>query len=127
MIALSIKELDNLVKIGKLKAEAANQVEFDGLLQLGLTYNAAHSLSLAALRWHGYRPINTRYLVFQTLAHTLAVEPNQLRVLDDAHRKRNLSEYEGIVVDLDEALVEALMRITRFVANKVKELGRIKG
>ncbi len=34
-----------------------------------LAYNAAHSLSLAALRWHGYRASN-RYIVFQVLPHT---------------------------------------------------------
>jgi hypothetical protein len=37
-----------------------------------LAYNAAHALSLAALRWHGYRP-SKRYIVFQVLPHTLCV------------------------------------------------------
>ena len=59
----------NLAKIGKLKAEPPAQAEFDGLLRSGrtrledaqypanalesrfdLAYNAAHALSLAALR-----------------------------------------------------------------------------
>lgn len=39
-----------------------------------LAYNAAHALSLAALRWHGYRSEN-RYLVFQTLPIRLAWTP----------------------------------------------------
>ena len=43
-----------------------------------LAYNAAHGLSLAALRWHGYRPGN-RYIVFQVLPHTLG--------LDSTHRR----------------------------------------
>jgi hypothetical protein len=66
--------LENLVKIGKLKKEAVSQAEFDGLVRSGrvrladartaslsiesrfdLAYNASHALALAALRWHGYR------------------------------------------------------------------------
>jgi hypothetical protein len=49
-----------------------------------LAYNAAHALSLAALRWHGYRSEN-RYLVFQCLEHTIGLEKPQWRVLDQAH------------------------------------------
>lgn len=86
---MSLPELDNLVRIGKLKAEPGAPVEFDGLMRSGmvrlrdaenttnslegrfdLAYNAAHALSLAALRWHGYRS-ESRYLVFQNLTHTL--------------------------------------------------------
>lgn len=70
---MAIAELDNLVQINKLKAEAGTQSEFNGLVRSGLArlkdvkrtsglspescfdlaYNAAHALSLAALRWHG--------------------------------------------------------------------------
>ncbi len=77
--------LDNLVKTGGLKQEPPDQQEFDGMVQaarrrlqdahlsglseegkFSLAYGAAHALSLAALRWHGYRSGN-RYLVFQCL------------------------------------------------------------
>jgi hypothetical protein len=86
--------LENLVKIGKLKKEAVSQAEFDGLVGSGrvrladartaslsiesrfdLAYNASHALALAALRWHGYRSEN-RYLVFQCLAGALRNIPN---------------------------------------------------
>lgn len=139
---MSSSELDNLVRIGQLKAESPAQAEFDGLLRSGrirlrdaqiaplglesrfdLAYNAAHALSLAALRWHGYRSEN-RYQVFQCLTHTLALEPAQWRVLDQAHRKRNLAEYEG-ELDVDEALVEALIRVTQTVADGVAALGPV--
>ncbi len=132
--------LDNLVKIGKLKAEPPAQAEFDGLVRSGLVrlrdvenaalslesrfdlaYNAAHALSLAALRWHGYRSEN-RYLVFQCLEHTVALEKAQWRVLDQAHKKRNLAEYEGDL-DVDDALVQALVRAAQGVADRVKALG----
>lgn len=134
--------LDNLARIGQLKAEPPAQAEFDGLLRSGrvrladaqnralslesrfdLAYNAAHALSLAALRWHGYRSEN-RYQVFQCLTHTLALEAVQWRVLDQAHRKRNLAEYEGDL-DVDDALVEALVRVTLGVAERVLALGSV--
>lgn len=134
--------LDNLVRIGKLKAEPPAQAEFDGLVRSGLVrlrdaenatlslesrfdlaYNAAHALSLAALRWHGYRSEN-RYLVFQSLTHTLALDASQWRVLDQAHNKRNLAEYEGDL-DVDDALVEALIRTARTVAERVAALGPV--
>lgn len=134
--------LDNLVRIGQLKAEPPAQAEFDGLVRSGLVrladakhsalslesrfdlaYSAAHALSLSALRWHGYRSEN-RYQVFQCLTHTLALEATQWRVLDQAHRKRNLAEYEGDL-DVDEALVEALIRTTQIVADRVAALGPV--
>jgi hypothetical protein len=66
-------------------------------------------LALAALRWHGYRS-EKRYIVFQALAHTLKLPAEQWRVLDDAHRRRNIAEYEG-VVDVDQALLDAVLRV----------------
>lgn len=133
-------QLDNLVRIGQLKAEPAVQAELDGLLRSGaarirdaenqqlsaesrfdLAYNAAHAFSLAALRFHGYRSEN-RFLVFQSLQHTLSLSPQKWRVLDQAHKKRNLVEYEGSV-DIDASLLEAMIRIAREVEAGVIALG----
>jgi hypothetical protein len=135
--------LDNLVRIGQLKREPPAQQELDGLIRSGLVrlrdaentvislegrfdlaYNAAHALSLAALRWHGYRSEN-RYLVFQTLAQTLGLAAEQWRVLATAHQKRNYFEYEGIT-EIDEQLVAAVIRVTREVANRVAALGPVE-
>lgn len=136
---MPLPELDNLVRIGKLKAEPPATSELTGLLRSGnvrladaerealsiesrfdLAYNAAHAFSLAALRWHGYRSEN-RYLVFQSLTHTLNLPSAQWRVLDDAHRKRNFAEYEGDI-EVDEALLAALLRVTNEVAERVRAL-----
>lgn len=141
---MSSSPLDNLLRIGQLKAETPAKIEIEGLLRSGrvrladacnttlslesrfdLAYNAAHALSLAALRWHGYRS-ESRYLVFQTLQHTLSLENARWRVLDQAHRKRNLAEYEGDI-DIDEALVDALVRVTQLVADRVAALAAIPG
>src|SRR3546814_11215904 len=77
------------------------------------------------MRWHGYRSEN-RYQVFQCLTHTLGLEAVQWRVLDQAHRKRNLAEYEG-ELDVDDALVEALVRVGRTVAGGGVALGPVAG
>jgi len=85
-----LENLQNLRNIGKLKSEPPAQSEFSALLgsaanklkdaeistlspesRFILAYDAAHSLALAALRWHGYRA-EDRYIVFQALAHTLS-------------------------------------------------------
>ena len=47
------------------------------------------------------------------------------RVLDQAHRKRNLAEYEGDL-DVDEALVLALIRVAKIVADRVQALGPLE-
>lgn len=132
--------LDNLVRTGQLKREPPAEQELEGLIRSGmarlrdaanpslslesrfdLAYNAAHAFCLAALRWHGYRSEN-RYLVFQTLAHTLKLPAKQWRVLAAAHQTRNHIEYEGFA-DVDEALVAAVVRVTREVADRVAKLG----
>ncbi len=91
--------------------------------RVDLAYNAAHAVSLGALRFRGYRSEN-RYLVFQTLQHTVGLPAVEWRVLDEAHRKRNLTEYEG-AADIDSALVEAMIRVARRVAALVAALGSV--
>ncbi len=141
---MSSKELDNLVKAGTLKAESCDQQEFEGLLDSGrkrlldarkdglapesrfdLAYNAAHALSLAALRWHGYRPDRQRYVVFQALIHTLGIKPEIGRVLDKCHRQRNLAEYEGFF-DVDKQLLADLLAATEVVRAAVEKLGPVR-
>jgi hypothetical protein len=140
---MPLQPLDNLVRAGQLKAEPPAQAEVDGLVRSGqvrlkdarnatnslesrfdLAYNAAHALALAALRWHGYRS-ESRYLVFQCLTHTLKLAPEQWRVLDQAHRKRNAAEYEG-TLDVDEALLSALVRVASEVEQRILALGPVR-
>ncbi len=61
--------------------------------------------------------------MLQTLTHTLALDATHWRVLDQAHRKRNLAEYGGDL-DVDEALV-AIIRVVRVVAERVAAPGPI--
>ena len=124
------ESLQNLLKIGQLKAEPPGQSEFNGLVKAAanrlrdaenpansadsrftLSYDAAHSLALAALRWHGYRTAD-RYTVFQALPHTLSFSTPRWRFLDDCHRRRNIVLYDGDLIE-DEPLIEALIVVTR--------------
>jgi hypothetical protein len=137
---MSSEHLNNLAKMGLLKPEPPDQTEFKGLVQSGtkrlkdanntalsdegrfdLAYNAAHALALAAMRWHGFRPDNKRYIVFQALEHTLGLSAAQWRVLDKAHRARNLAEYEGYF-EVDTQLLADVLKVTEIVRQKVTAL-----
>ena len=140
---MALEKLDNLVKINKLKAEPPDQVEFDGMVasakrrlqdaqveglseegRFSLAYGAAHAISLAAMRWHGYRSEN-RYLVFQCLQHTVGLDKVRWRVLDQCHNVRNLAEYEGHM-EVSAQLLEELIEITNKIVKLVESLGPIK-
>lgn len=128
---MSSAELDNLVQIGKLKREPPSAREQQGLLQsalarladaartslsfdsrFDLAYNAAHALSLYALRRLGYRSDN-RYLVFQVLPQSAGLPPEVWRVLAKAHERRNLAEYEGHLEHDDQLLTDVLAAAER--------------
>ena len=136
---MSQPELENLVRIGQLKAEPRNTLEAARMLNMARTrladarlsklslegrftsaYNAAHAAALAALRWHGYRSEN-RYTVFQCLTHTLGWPPSRWRVFDAAHQKRNLAEYEGYL-DVEESTVAEMCELVAQLVSDVQAL-----
>jgi hypothetical protein len=137
---MSSPNLDRLCSAGVLHAEPPAVDEFAGLLRSGLArlndarnstlalesrfdlaYNAAHALCLAALRWHGYRPANKRFIVFQALPETLGLGPEVWRVLAKGHDQRNLGEYEGHL-DIDDRFVTDLVAACAQVAARVQAL-----
>lgn len=127
---MSSKEnLENLVRSGGLQAEPPDRKECEGLLRsaidrlkdahnpalsfasrFDLAYNAAHALALTALRLQAYRS-DRRYLVFQCLVHTLALDKTRVRLFALCHERRNLAEYEGYM-DVDESLLAELVAAT---------------
>ena len=136
---MSRPELENLVRIGQLKAEPRNTLEAARMLDMARTrladarlsklslegrftsaYNAAHAAALAALRWHGYRSEN-RYTVFQCLTHTLGWPPSRWRVFDVPHQKRNLAEYEGYL-DIEESTVAEMCQLVAQLISDVQAL-----
>jgi hypothetical protein len=136
---MSKEELDNLVRINRLKAEPGSRSEFAGMVksartrladaqnqsldpdsQFDLAYGAAHRLALAALRHSGYRSEN-RITVFQTLVHTLGSDKADVQIFLKAHNERNLAEYEGRM-EIDEGLLADLIRCTKKLAGAVAGL-----
>jgi hypothetical protein len=137
---MTLRELDNLVKAGTLKSEAPNEIEFKGLIESGrkrladarkddisaesrfdLAYNAAHAFALAAMRWHGYRPANKRYIVFQALPHTLGIPTPTWRVLDKCHGLRNAFEYDG-TFNVDARLLDELVKAAELLQKALSSL-----
>lgn len=138
---MPLPALDNLVRIGQLKAEPRNDAEANRLLAMARTrladarlakasregrftsaYNAAHAAALAALRWHGYRSEN-RFTVIQCLEHTLKWPAARWRVLDAAHQQRNRAEYEGLL-EVEESGIAELCALAEELSADVERLFR---
>jgi hypothetical protein len=136
---MRLEALENLAKIGQLKAEAASTLDVERLLTMAhkhladakresnsiegrfiSAYSVGHAAGLAALRWHGYRSEN-RYLVFQTLQHTVGWTAVQWRQLDSAHNKRNLAEYEGYL-EVEASYVQGLIDLVARLLTDVERL-----
>lgn len=136
---MSKQELDNLVRINKLKVEPPRRGEFDGMVrsarahlidaqnesldtgsQFDLAYGAAHRLASAALRRQGYRS-EDRITVFQTLVHTVGTHRADVQIFLKAHNERNLAEYEGRA-EIDKRLLADLIRCTKKLQAAVAEL-----
>ena len=132
-------ELDNLVRIGRLKREPPSEREQQGLLEsadarladanipslnyasrFDLAYNASHALALYALRRLGYR-CDQRYLAFQTLPHTAGMPAAVWRVLAKAHERCNLADYEGHL-ERDDRLLADLISAARALRDAIKGL-----
>src|SRR6266478_583093 len=133
------QELDNLVKIRKLKVEPSSRKAFDGMLaaarrsladaqnetiesdsRFDLAYGAAHRLALAALRQQGYRSEN-RITVFQSLVHTVGSDSADVQIFLRAHNERNLAEYQGRM-EIDEGLLADLIRCTKKLETALSKL-----
>ena len=111
------RECENLVLSGKRRLLDAQNKALSIESRFDLAYNAAHALSLAALRRMGYRSGN-RYIVFQVLQHTAGLGPEVWRVLSRCHEIRNLSEYEG-GLDISDRLVDDLIIAAQKVADRM--------
>ncbi|MBL0042156.1 MAG: hypothetical protein IPP28_14220 [Xanthomonadales bacterium] len=114
-------EIAGLVRSGRARLADAGIASLSLESRFDLAYNAAHAFCLAALRRLGYRPRH-RYIVFQSLPHTLGLGPEVWRVLAKAHDLRNLAEYEGHM-DVEERLVldviEACAHVSTVLARQI--------
>jgi hypothetical protein len=120
--------LQNLLKIGQLKAHETDGAEIQRLLtsaaraledsrvqgispesRFSAGYRAIMQAALAALMANGFRPNTNKpghhMTVLQSLPTTIGLDNSRLAVLDALRRKRNLNDYTG--ADIDEGLATA--------------------
>ncbi len=113
--------LENLLRIGKLKAHAADEREIARLLEsaeralgdasiaalsadarLELAYRALMQAALAAVMANGYRPATSEpghhQLLLQALPKTIGLAPDRVQVLEAYRKARNQSDYRGVAV-----------------------------
>jgi uncharacterized protein YutE (UPF0331/DUF86 family) len=130
--------LDNLLRIGKLKAHAAKRVELDRLLssadraladarhealssvsRFATAYRAIIQASMAAMLANGYRPSTSEpghhQTLIQALTITAGIPPERVRVLDALRMARNRLEYSGDPVS-DAVAEEAVQEATTLLA-----------
>jgi hypothetical protein len=130
--------LENLLRIGKLKAHAADAEEIDRLLKgadaalrdaaleelsgsgrLDLAWRGLMQAALAAMQMNGYRPATSEpghhQVVIQSLPKTIGLASERLSLLEGFRKARNRSDYEGTAVS-DAMAQECLAEARRLVA-----------
>ena len=113
--------MENLLRIGKLKAHAADEreilrlldaaqlalkdaavAELSGDSRLNLAYRAMIQAALAAVLANGYRPSTSEpghhQLLLQALPKTIGLASEQVRVLEAFRKARNQNDYRGVPV-----------------------------
>ncbi len=114
--------LQNLLKIGQIKAHPPDGAEIQRLLtaaarniadarvltispetRFDAAYKAVMQSALAALMANGFRPDTNKpghhMTVVQGLTLTIGLAPARIAVLDTLRRQRNLSDYTGDDID----------------------------
>lgn len=85
-----------------------------------VTYKAIMQLAMLALYANGYRTLTSRpghhQTAIQTLTLTVALVPEQVRVLDALRKQRNLADYSGDLVP-DSTANECLTSATALNAH----------
>ena len=83
-------------------------------------YKAIMQLAMLSLYANGYRPLTSRpghhQTAIQTLTLTVAVAPEQVRVLDALRKQRNRADYSGDLVP-DSTATECLASATALHAH----------
>jgi hypothetical protein len=115
---VSPSEIEHLVISGEQSLADAIRGKISVQSRFILAYDAAHSFALAALHREGYRS-SSRYMVFQSLAHTMEVPQSAQRLLVTAHDRRNKGLYEG-VFEISERFVEETIGAAREVRDALR-------
>jgi hypothetical protein len=136
--------LENLLRIGKLKAHAAEKLELERLLssadraladarrealssgsRFAIAYRAIIQASMAAMLANGYRPSTSEpghhQILIQALTITAGISSVRVRVLDALRMARNRLEYSGDLVS-DAVAEEAVGEATTLLADVRRRL-----
>lgn len=103
-------EIQRLIAVAETWLADCTHANLSTETRFVLAYGAAHAICVAALRRLGYRT-DKRYLVFQLMPTTLGLGADVWRVLDKAHERRNLLEYEGMS-DIEPQLLKDTLTAT---------------
>lgn len=113
----SAHEVAELLHICDRDLEKAEIVQLGPDWQLSIAHNAAVQAAKAALAAAGYRARTEgqHYLVLQSLAFTIKMDPATIRQLDKFRQKRNISDYEraGLVTEQEAEEMTALAKKLR--------------
>ena len=138
--------LQNLLKIGQLKAHPPDAAEIQRLLaaaarnlvdarvltispetRFDAAYKAVMQSALAALMANGFRPDTNKpghhMTVVQGLTLTIGLPPARMAVLDTLRRQRNLSDYTGDDID-DSSAKNCIAEAERLLKDLVSWLKR---
>lgn len=130
--------LENLLRIGKLKAHAADDAEIARVLasaeralkdaslaalsadsRLDLAYRSIMQAALAAMLANGYRPATSEpghhQVLIQALPRTVGLDAGRLQLLEGFRKVRNQSDYRGVAVS-DAVAKECASEAQRLVA-----------
>ncbi len=133
--------LENLLKIGQIKAHAPDKQHIAKLLaaaarnlhdagikenstetRFDAAYKTIMQSAMVALQARGYRPDTNRpghhATAIQSLPLTLGISNDRTIVLDKLRAKRNLSDYTG--ADLDEVSAKTCMAEAKALLAEVK-------
>jgi len=129
--------LENLARIGRLKAHAPTRTEIVKLLvaaarnlrdashtenstsnRYTCAYTAIMQAAQAALFANGYRPSTSEsghhMTMVQSLVHSIGLDPRRMQVLDALRRKRNVIDYIGDEPEASE-VIEAIAAATQLL------------
>jgi uncharacterized protein (UPF0332 family) len=99
----SAREIASLLHICDRDLEKIKIVELGPDWRLSIAHNAVVQTAKAALAAVGYRARKEgqHYLLIQSLAFTINIEPAIIKQLDKFRKKRNISDYEtaGLVTE----------------------------
>jgi hypothetical protein len=107
----NVEEIANLLALADRDLRDARSTELSVDWRFNIAYNAALQLAGTALAASGYRVVRSgphHHRTIQSLAHTIGVDDNTVRLLDRFRKKRNVAEYDAVGTISDQEATEIL-------------------